>query len=86
MISEGDRVRILPEAGNRNGLNDAEGYAHPEHRLSTSTTCVVFFPGRDKYDDTFNIQRANLVVVADTRQRWEPEPISAGRPLQLGLL
>lgn len=79
-------MRILPEAGNRNGLNDAEGYAHPEHRLSTSATCVVFFPGRAKYDDTFNMQRSTLVIVADMPTQREPEQILAVKYTQLGLL
>jgi hypothetical protein len=86
MIAEGARVRVLPEDCNRNGLNDAEGYAHPEHRLSTAKTCVVFFPGRSKYDDTFNMLRSRLVVVTDTRPQREPEPIAVGPLVQLNLI
>jgi hypothetical protein len=87
MIAEGARVRVLPEPhSNRNWLNDAEGYAHPEHRLSTAKTCVVFFPGRAKYDDTFNIQRSTLVIVTDPRPQREPEPISVGPLVQLALI
>jgi hypothetical protein len=81
IITEGDRVRVL----NATWLNDAEGYAHPEHRLSTAKTCVVFFPGRAKYDDTFNIHRSQLTVVADTRPQREPEPIFVGPHVQLNL-
>jgi hypothetical protein len=87
IINEGDRVRVLPEDSNRNGLNDAEGFAHPDHRLSTANTCVVFFPGRAKYDDTFNIHRVQLMVVEDLRPTVpirEPGPISDG--LQLAML
>jgi hypothetical protein len=87
MITEGARVRVLPEAsGNRRGLNDAEGYAHPEHRLSTAKTCVVFFPGRAKYDDTFNMLRSRLVVVTDPRPPREPDPIAVGPLVQLNLI
>jgi hypothetical protein len=86
IIHEGALVRVLPESGNRNGLDDAEGYAHPEHRLSTSATCVVFFPDRDKKDNTFNLPRDILAVVSETLPRREPELISAGPNLQLGLL
>jgi hypothetical protein len=82
MITEGARVRVL----NATWLNDAEGFAHPEHRLSTAKTCVVFFPGRDKYDNTFNINRSNLVIVTDTRPPREPEPIAVGPLVQLNLL
>lgn len=86
MINEGDRVRVMPEELNRSWLNDAEGYAHPEHPLSTSDTCVVFFPDRDKKDNTFNLPRDILIIVSDTRPSRELELISAGPPLQLGLL
>jgi hypothetical protein len=72
MISEGDRVRVLPEEINRSWLNEAEGYAHPDHPLSTTETCVVFFPERPKKDSTFNLPRDILVVVADTRPQREP--------------
>jgi hypothetical protein len=86
ILSEGDRVRVMPEELNRSWLNDAEGYAHPEHPLSTNETCVVFFPDRDKKDNTFNLPRDILVVVSDARPIREPEPISVGPHVQLNLL
>ena len=66
-IVEGDIVIVSPEDSNRHRLNDEEGFAHPYHRLSTvnhprpeKRTCVVFFPHREKNDNTFNLSLSQL--------------------------